>query len=114
MDRAAIEEIFAALGPVAIRRLFGGHGIYHAGLIVGAIMDGDILLKADAETEPLFVAAGATQWTYAFKRGTTIRMPYWTIPAAVIDDPDQRATWVRLALDAARRAPSKDRRGHRR
>jgi DNA transformation protein len=110
MDRAVVEETFAALGPVEIKRLFSGHGIYRDGLIVGAVMDGEILLKADVETEPLFVAAGATQWTYEFKRGTRIRMPYWTIPTAAVDDAEQLAVWVRRAFDAARRAPPKARR----
>jgi len=109
MDTVAIEEIFAGLGPVTVKRLFGGRGVYHQGLIVGAIMDGEILLKADAETEPQFLAAGASQWTYAFKRGATIRMPYWTIPPDAVDDPDALAEWVRLAFAAARRAAPKPR-----
>jgi DNA transformation protein len=103
MDNAHIEEVFAALGGVTIKRLFSGKGIYHLGLIVGAVMHDEIMLKADAETEPQFLAAGATQWTYVYPNGKTIRMPYWTIPVDAYDDPDQLATWVRLAFAAARR-----------
>jgi len=29
MDRDGIEEMFQALGPVTIKRMFGGKGIYH-------------------------------------------------------------------------------------
>ena len=107
MDMAAIEEIFAGLGPVTIKRLFGGQGIYHRGVIVGAVMGEEVLLKADAETEPQFLAAGATQWTYEFKSGKTIRMPYWTIPADAFDDADQLAMWVKLAFAAGCRAGEK-------
>jgi DNA transformation protein and related proteins len=106
MDNADIEEIFASLGAVTIKRLFSGKGIYHRGLIVGAVMDGEILLKADAETAPQFLAAGATQWTYEFQSGKRVRMPYWTIPVDAFDDPDLLATWVRLAFAAARRTPA--------
>ena len=102
MDNADIEEIFAALGPVAIRRLFGGKGIYFDGLIVGIVMRGELLLKADAETAPAFAAAGSAQWTYGGRRGKLVRMPYWSIPAEAFDDPDEMAVWVRLAYQAAR------------
>ena len=111
MDDAGIQEIFAGLGAVTVKRLFGGKGIYHRGVIVGALMDGEVLLKADAETEPQFLAAGATQWTYEFKRGNTIRMPYWTIPTDAVDDPDLLAAWIKLAYAAGRRAAVKEGRG---
>lgn len=107
MDNADIEDIFASLGPVTIKRLFGGKGVYHRGVIVGAVMSGEVLLKAHAETAPQFLAAGATQWTYEFRRGTTIAMPYWTIPADAYDDPDELAMWVRLAFEAGSRAKAK-------
>lgn len=107
MDNEEIEEIFASLGAVTIKRLFGGKGIYHRGLIVGAVMSGEILLKADAETAPRFLAARATQWTYEFRRGKTVLMPYWTIPVDAFDDPDLLATWVRLAFAAASRTAAK-------
>lgn len=81
MDDTEIEELFAGLGAVTIKRLFGGKGIYFDGLIVGVVRRGELLLKANAETAPKFEAAGATQWTYEGKRGTTISMPYWTVPA---------------------------------
>ena len=107
MDHVAIEEMFAALGAVSIRRMFGGKGVYHAGLIVAVEVDGEILLKADAVTAPAFEAAGARQWAYEGKKGKAVRMPYWSIPDDAFDDPDLMAGWVRLAYEAALRAPAK-------
>ena len=49
MDNAAIEEMFSALGPVMVKRMFGGKGIYFEGRILALEVGGDILLKADAE-----------------------------------------------------------------
>ena len=43
MEQSDIEEIFAGLGAVTIKRLFSGRGIYHRGVIVGAIMGGEML-----------------------------------------------------------------------
>ena len=36
MDNVAIEEMFLALGPVTVKRMFGGKGIYFEGRILGA------------------------------------------------------------------------------
>jgi DNA transformation protein len=105
MDDAAIADMFQAIGPVTLRRMFGGKGIYCRGVIVGAEFDGEILLKADAQTASQFAGAGARQWTYESKKGAkTVAMPYWSVPDMALDDPDEMAKWARLALEAAMRA----------
>ena len=104
MTNADIEELFQALGPVSIRRMFGGKGIYHEGHIVAVEIRGDLLLKGDALTGPQLEAAGARRWTYPGKTGKTVNMPYWTVPVEAFDDPDVMAGWVRLAFAAALRA----------
>lgn len=104
MDRASIEEMFQGLGDVSIRRMFGGKGVYHQGLIVAVEFHGDILLKADVQSAPVFAAAGATQWAYEGKTGKAVLMPYWSIPDDAYDDPEEMGVWVRLAFEAALRA----------
>lgn len=103
MERDAIEEMFQALGAVSIRRMFGGKGIYFEGRILALEVSGEILLKADLQSAPLFEEAGSRQWTYDGK-SKPVKMPYWSIPDAAFDDPDEMAKWVRLADEAARRA----------
>lgn len=104
MDNADIEEIFQSLGPVAIRKMFGGKGIYADGRILALVYKGDLLLKADAESAPLFAAAGAVQWAYESKSGKQAYMPYWSIPEEALDDPDLMQVWVRRAYEAALRS----------
>jgi DNA transformation protein len=104
MERTEIEEIFSALGAVAIKPIFGGKGIYHKGIIIAVEFQGDILLKGDAVTEPAFEAAGAVRWAYEGKAGKPVNMPYWSIPADAFDDPDIMAKWVRRAYEAALRS----------
>lgn len=104
MDRDGIEEMFQALGPVTIRRMFGGKGIYHQGRILAIGFRDEILLKADSVSAPEFEAAGCRQWTYEGKKGTPVKMPYWSVPEAAFDDPDEMAIWVRRAYEAALRA----------
>ncbi|WP_420409642.1 TfoX/Sxy family protein [Hoeflea sp.] len=102
MDNDLIYEMFESLGDVTIKRMFGGKGIYHKGVILALEVNGEILLKADAESAPVFEDAGSAQWTYEGKR-KPVAMPYWSIPDAAIDDPEEMAKWVRLAWEAALR-----------
>lgn len=104
MDTAAIEEMFQGLGPVTIKRMFGGKGIYHLGRIVAIELRDEMLLKADEKSAPEFADAGAIQWSYEGKKGNPVKMPYWSIPENAYDDRDEMAKWVRLAYEAALRA----------
>lgn len=103
MDQVEIEEMFSALGPVKIRRMFGGKGVYHQGVIIAVEVRNEMLLKADAVSGPVFEAAGARRWVYEGKGGKVVRMPYWSIPDNAYDDPEDMARWVRLAYQAALR-----------
>ena len=104
MDSTDIEDMFATLGPVTIRRMFGGKGIYHRGRIVAIELRDEMMLKADGVSAPAFAAAGARRWSYEGKAGKAVAMPYWSIPDEAYDDPDAMAQWVRLAHEAALRA----------
>jgi DNA transformation protein len=104
MNNTDIEEMFSALGPVTIKRMFGGKGIYHMGRIIAIELRDEIMLKVDAVSAPEFEAAGARRWAYEGKKGRAVNMPYWSIPEDAYDDPDIMAHWVRLAYEAALRA----------
>ena len=104
MDEELLRELFAAAGPIQIRKLFGGQGIYADGMIVAVVVHGELMLKVDAQSAPEFEAAGSRRWTYARTGKEPVGMPYFTCPDEAFDDPDSAAEWVRLALDAARRS----------
>ncbi len=104
MRQDEIEDVFAALGPVTVKRMFGGKGVFHQGLMVAVDLAGELMLKADVFSGVAFEAAGARRWTYQRKTGKIVPMSYWTIPADAFDDPDIMAHWVRLAYAAALRA----------
>jgi DNA transformation protein len=107
VNNADIEDMFEGLGPVSIRRMFGGKGIYHQGLIVAIDLRDELMLKADEVSAPEFEAAGARRWFYEGKNGKPVLMPYWSVPEAAFDDPDEMRRWVGLAFEAALRAKTK-------
>jgi DNA transformation protein len=104
MEKSEIEDMFSALGPVVIRPMFGGKGVYCKGVIIAVEFHDDILLKADDVSAAAFAAAGATRWAYEGKAGKAVNMPYWSIPADAFDDPAIMAKWVKLAYEAALRS----------
>lgn len=103
MDNAAIEEMFEAVGPVTIRRMFGGKGIYRDGVIFAIDLFGEVMLKADDQSAEAFAAAGARQWIYQREGKSPVAMPYWSIPEDAYDDVEIMAHWVRLAYEAGLR-----------
>lgn len=99
-------ELLQSLGPVQARRLFGGHGLHLGDLMVGLIFAEQLYLKTDAQSQPLWEAAGASAFTYTSRREEqvkTVTMSYWTPPAEAIESPALMAPWARLALEAALR-----------
>src|SRR5262245_30796851 len=105
MDNDAISDLFSGLGPVSIRKLFGGRGIYHEGVIVAIELRGEIMLKGDATLAAELERAGCTQWSYSHaKSGKQVSMPYWTVPDGAMDDPDEMTVWARKSYEAGLRS----------
>ncbi|MCA0425386.1 MAG: TfoX/Sxy family protein [Proteobacteria bacterium] len=101
----ALEDLFAPLGPVSIRRMFGGKGIYRNGVMFALEAGGSVYLKTLPDDVPLFEAAGALPFSFE-RRGKagparTMITSYWSLPHTALDDPDELATWARRALAAA-------------
>jgi DNA transformation protein len=105
-DPQFINELFSAFGPVSVRRMFGGAGIFARGLMIGLISDDEIYLKSDEQTAPAFEAEGMKPFTYGSKRRRVV-MSYWQMPVRLFDDPDELAKWARAALGAAERSGAK-------
>lgn len=105
--REQLEELFGRLGPIRVKAMFGGYGVYCDELFFAVVIDGDIGLKVDKENEAAFADAGCTPLVY---RRTKEPMPmsFWSVPADALDSEEAMRPWARLALDAAvRKAATK-------
>jgi DNA transformation protein len=98
-----IQELFSVFGIVAVRRMFGGAGIYADGTMFGLVADGVIYLKADERNAAGFERENLPPFTYETKDGKRGVMSYRRMPERLYDDPDELATWARAALAAAQR-----------
>ena len=107
MDAEAIQELFAEFGPVSVRRMFGGAGVFVDGRMIGLVSRDAIYLKADAETIPAFEQEGLAPFSYATKNGEHKLTSYWRMPDRLYDDPEELARWARAAHQAALRFAAK-------
>lgn len=104
VDVDYVQDLFAAFGPVDVRRMFGGAGIFADGLMFALISDGVIYLKADAAGTAAFECEGSTPFSYAVEGGRRAVMSYWRLPERLYDEPEELARWAHTAMAAARQA----------
>lgn len=101
---AHLHDLFAAFGPISTRAMFGGHGLYFDGRIIGVVIDDALYLKADAETVPMFEAAGCAPFVYTGQK-QPITMSYWSLPDDAMESPQAMLPWAQRAHAAALRKP---------
>ncbi len=97
-----VRDLFAGVGPITTRKMFGGLGIYTDGTIFAVLMsDGQLKLKGAGKMVETLDAEGWERWTYTRDGSDTVRsMPYWSLPDALLDDPDEASAWAKRALEA--------------
>ncbi len=103
MDAETIRDVFRGLGPIHIRRMFGGQGVYQGELMFALEAYGELYLKVDDESVATFRGLGSRPFAYTTKDGRTTAMSYWLMPETALDDPDEATQLGRLALQAAQR-----------
>jgi DNA transformation protein len=98
---AFVQELLEGLGPVRIRRMFGGAGVYADDVMFGLI-DADVLyLKTDEALRDELIAEGSAPWVYSRAPGKWEETSYWRLPETALDDPDEAVAWARRALAVA-------------
>ena len=99
-----VTEALEPIGAVSMRRMMGGATLYCDGTLFALADDGELFFKADAESLPIWDAAGCTPFTYPGRDGEMQMTKYRGAPSDVYDDADAMRTWARLAIAAGQRA----------
>jgi DNA transformation protein and related proteins len=92
-----IADQLAGFGPVSIRNMFGGAGIYADGVMFAILARDTLYLKADEASSRAYADEGMEPFTYTAKGGKPIAMSYWEVPPRLLEDPDELAAWAREA-----------------
>jgi DNA transformation protein len=106
--RTFVLEQLAGVKSIRARAMFGGVGLYAADVFFGILAADTLYLKVDDSNRSQYEAAGMTAFKpYADKSMT---MPYYQVPASVLEDREELAAWARASVRVAARATSRKKR----
>jgi DNA transformation protein len=96
-----IIDRLAGFGPVVPRRMFGGAGLYYNGTMF-ALIAGDVLyFRVDDANRADYEELGSAPFRpYPDKDAV---MPYYEVPADIVESGDEIAAWAHGAYEAALR-----------
>lgn len=101
-----VRELFAGLGQVQIKRMFGGAGVYADGLMFALLADETIYIKTDDTLKAALTEEGIGPFVWTPNKGPrageSVEMSYWRLPEAALDDPELASRWAEKALAVAR------------
>lgn len=101
-----VRELFAGLGQVQIKRMFGGAGVYADGLMFALLADETIYIKTDDTLKAALTEEGSGPFVWTPNKGPrageSVEMSYWRLPEAALDDPELASRWAEKALAVAR------------
>ena len=94
-----IIDQLSLFGPVTTKKMFGGAGIFCDGKMFAMVTGDDTFrLKVAEANRADFEAAGMRpHHSPGKKKG----MPYWEVPAAVVEDPTELKVWADKAYQVA-------------
>ncbi len=95
-----LKEVFGAFGLVPPRRMFGGYGVFHKGLMFALVADDALYLKADGTISHHFTERELEQFIYE-KQGKAFKMSYYMAPEEIFDDPEEAKVWAERSYAAA-------------
>jgi len=107
LESSFVDEVvdrFTSTATVSQRKMFGGAGIFHNGLMIALIADNELYLKTDQQSRPLFEDRNLHAFSYRKAGGKSYRMSYHQAPDSFFEDEQQTRLWTERAIAAATRA----------
>ena len=105
--RAFVLEQLTGVKAVRPRAMFGGVGLYAGDVFFGILAADTLYLKVDDSNRAQYEAADMKPFKPYADRAMT--MPYYQVPAHVIEDGDELAVWARVSVRVAERARTRKR-----
>ena len=90
--KSYVADLFAPLGQVTVKSMFGGGGVYYKDTMFALISDETLFLTVDPSNKADFEAEGCGPFVYDGK-GKPISMSYYELPDRLLDDTDELMQW---------------------
>ncbi len=101
-----VREQLERLGTIAVRRMFGGAGIYYSGHFFAIVVDDVLYFKVDDSNRSDYEAAGMEPFTFT-ANGKTSVMSFYEVPGEVLENREQAKHWALKAVGVAQAAKKK-------
>lgn len=98
--------LLSSFGHITSKAMFGGHAIYNNGIIIAIILEDELYFKTNSETEKDYGKYGSEPFIYNGNKNP-VKMPYWKVPAEIIDDNDLLELWFAKAYEVAIKSKKK-------
>lgn len=99
-----ISDQLSEFGGFETKRMFGGVGFFKEGLMFGKIGSETFRLKVDESNQGEYEARGMKPfYSETKKKG----MPYWEVPADIIEDRSSLAQWAQTSFEIAMKSAKK-------
>ena len=89
-----IRDLLGDFGPVSIRNMFGGAGVYADGVMFAILADDTLYLKADETSARTFASEGMSPFTYHPAGKAPVAMSYWEVPERLLEEPEELSAWA--------------------
>lgn len=100
-----IEDVFAGVGKVTVRRMFGGQGVYAGDVMFALGHDDTLYVKTDDDMQNELAALGSAPFMFQMpSKPQPTTTGYWRLPDTALDDPDEATVWGKRALAVAQAA----------
>ncbi len=89
-----LKEKLGSIDGITSKKMFGGHGIFHEDKMFGLIdSKGRAFIKSDEEQAKAHAKLGSEKHS---------KMPYYSIPEIVFNDPDLLSVWAKHAIKSSK------------
>lgn len=95
-DLRRFDDLFQSFGPIVVKRMFGGEGIFGGTVMIGLVMDEQIYLRTDDVSRPGYLAEKSRPFTFG-KGGKTVTTAYYSLPDRLLDEPEELVAWAQAA-----------------
>lgn len=95
-----VEDQLSGFGPILIKRMFGGVGLFKEALMFALIGHDTLHFKVDETNQHEYESRGMEAFMSdkaAGKKG----LPYWRVPVEILEDPDALCQWAATSYEIA-------------
>lgn len=96
-----VKDQLGGIEDITFKRMFGGVGIFQAGLMFAKIGGNTLRLKVDASNQQQYIDKGMKPY-YSEKKKKG--MPYWEVPPEILENAEAFTQWAHQSIEIARKS----------